>query len=106
MTVLGMIISGARYAVENPIPLRIPSVAAPHPNSVNGPRNIPSGARTANAILITSVLFGITPPSSALKYGTQSSAALLKIGSTSRNPTSGAVSTTPSKKSLLIIRQV
>ena len=48
-----MIISGARYAVENPIPFRIPSVAAPHPNKVSGPRNIPIGARTANTILMT-----------------------------------------------------
>lgn len=32
-----MIISGARYAVENPIPFRIPSVAAPHPNKVERP---------------------------------------------------------------------
>ena len=56
ITVLGMMISGARYAVENPIPFKMPSVAAPHPKSVNGPRNIPSGASTANTILMISVL--------------------------------------------------
>ena len=84
------------YGVENPIPFKIPSVAAPHPNKVNGPRNNPSGASTANAMLMISVLFGIIFPSSALKYGTQSSAALLNIGIIRRNPTSGAVSTTPS----------
>ena len=62
-----MTISAYRYGVGNPIPFRIPSVAAPQPKSVSGPRNNPSGAKSANAILITSVLCGITFPSNALK---------------------------------------
>ena len=41
----GMTISANRYGVENPIPFRIPSVAAPQPKSVSGPRNNPSGAK-------------------------------------------------------------
>lgn len=105
ITVLAAIISGARNGVEKPIPFRIPSVAAPQPNKVNGPLNNPSGARVINMRAITSVLFGIMPLNNTLKYGIHNSAALLNIGITNKKPTSGAVSTTPSKKSLLRVRQ-
>lgn len=105
ITVLAAIISGARNGVEKPIPFKIPRVAAPHPNNVNGPLNNPSGARIINTSVIKSVLLGIIPLNNTLKYGIHNSAALLNIGTTNKNPTSGAVSTTPSKKSLLSVRQ-
>ena len=56
MTVVDAIMRGARNAVENPIPFKIPSVAAPHPYKVNGPRNSPSGARAQKIMVINRVL--------------------------------------------------
>ena len=43
----GITIKAYRYGVEKPMPLRMPSVAAPQPNRVNGPRNKPRGASNA-----------------------------------------------------------
>ena len=95
--IVGMANTAYRNGTEKLATLdRTPSVAAPQPTSVIGPRKRPRPARTANTMQTTSSVFGMMGPRTALKYGDAYDATLLNIGSVSRKPISGAVSTTPS----------
>ena len=75
---------------------RTPTVAAPAPKIVKGPRNKPKGATRAKIIQSTKVDFGIIPPSIASKNGAATPDILLNIGRTNKKPNKLATSTTPS----------
>ena len=66
------------------------------PNSVNGPLKKPRIASAANNIHTTYSLVGMIPPITSLKNGEAYVAHVLNMGSVSRKPIKGAVSTTPS----------
>ena len=97
MEIVGTYISVNKNGVENPpIAFNTPTVAAPAPNIVRGPRNRPKGATIANTIQSTSVDSGIIPPKIASKNGAATPDILLNIGRINKNPNKLATSTTPS----------
>ena len=95
--VAGMVNTQYRKGTEKcPTLDKTPSVAAPQPNSVNGPLKKPRIASAANNIHTTYSLVGMIPPITSLKNGEAYVAHVLNMGSVSRKPIKGAVSTTPS----------
>ena len=86
-------INGVEY---EPMALMTPTVAAPAPKIVNGPRNKPAGARIIKTSAKPRVVFGRIPPSIGSKKGAATPAIRLKMGRTNRKPSKLATSTTPS----------
>lgn len=86
-----------RKGVANvPIALITPTVAAPAPKIVSGPRNKPEGAIMINASTNPRVVVGSIPPRIGSKNGAATPEILLKIGSTNKKPNKLATSTTAS----------